>query len=63
MEAKPLSSAAFIEKASWYQKPYISISKKGTLDIHPQCARFLTLREDDQVSHQAEMAIAAAQKA
>ncbi|GAA0219421.1 beta-ketoacyl-ACP synthase III [Marinomonas primoryensis] len=61
MEAKPLSSAAFIEKASGIKSRYI-YSKKGALDIH-RMRPILDVREDDQVSHQAEMAIAAAQKA
>ncbi|TYL47769.1 beta-ketoacyl-ACP synthase III [Marinomonas sp. IMCC 4694] len=61
IEAKPLSSAAFIEKASGIKSRYI-YSKEGALDIH-RMRPVLPIRHDDQVSHQAEMAIAAAKKA
>ncbi|WP_421852400.1 beta-ketoacyl-ACP synthase III [Marinomonas sp.] len=59
--AKPLSSAAFIEKASGIKSRYI-YSKEGALDIN-RMRPILEVRSDEQVSHQAEMAIAAAQKA
>ncbi|MFQ3199775.1 MAG: beta-ketodecanoyl-[acyl-carrier-protein] synthase [Zhongshania sp.] len=61
LEAKPLSSPAFIEKASGIKSRYI-YAKEGVLDIHRMRPR-LELRGDDQVSHQAEMAISAAKKA
>lgn len=61
IEARPLSSAAFIEKASGIKSRYI-YSKEGALDIH-RMRPVLPIRHDDQVSHQAEMAIAAANKA
>jgi len=61
IEAKPLSNAAFIEKASGIKNRYI-YSKKGALDIH-RMRPILNVRDDDQVSHQAEMAISAAKKA
>ncbi|MCB5161872.1 beta-ketoacyl-ACP synthase III [Marinomonas algarum] len=59
--AKPLSSASFIEKASGIKSRYV-YSKEGVLDID-RMRPSLDVRDDDQVSHQAEMAIAAAQKA
>lgn len=58
---KPLSSAAFIEKASGIKQRY-TYCKEGMLDIdrmRPQ----LTERGDDELSHQAEMAVNAAQAA
>ena len=61
IEAKPLSSAAFIEKASGIKSRYV-YSKEGALDIH-RMRPVLEVRTDEQLSHQAEMAIAAAQKA
>jgi len=61
LEAKLLSSAAFIEKASGIKSRYI-YSKEGALDID-RMRPLLAPREDDEVSHQAEMAIAAANKA
>ncbi|NLQ16303.1 beta-ketoacyl-ACP synthase III [Marinomonas sp. M1K-6] len=60
-EAKPLSSAAFIEKASGIKSRYI-YAKEGALDIN-RMRPLLEVRNDEQVSHQAEMAIAAAHKA
>ena len=55
---KPLSSAEFIEKASGIQRRY-AYEKDGILDIdcmHPRFPR----RGDDELSHQAEMAVNAA---
>ncbi len=61
LDAKPLSSPAFIEKASGIKSRYV-YSKEGVLDIH-RMRPLLEIRDDGQVSHQAEMAIAAAKKA
>ncbi|MFT6550644.1 MAG: beta-ketodecanoyl-[acyl-carrier-protein] synthase [Zhongshania marina] len=61
LEAKPLSSPEFIEKASGIKNRY-AYSKEGVLDIH-RMRPLLDIRDDEQVSHQAEMAIAAAKKA
>jgi beta-ketodecanoyl-[acyl-carrier-protein] synthase len=61
LAAKPLSSPAFIEKASGIKSRYV-YSKEGVLDIH-RMRPLLEIRDDGQVSHQAEMAIAAAKKA
>jgi beta-ketodecanoyl-[acyl-carrier-protein] synthase len=61
IEAKPLSSTGLIEKASGIKSRYI-YSKEGALDIH-RMRPILEVRDDEQVSHQAEMAIAAAKKA
>lgn len=61
LEAKPFSSAEFIEKASGIKSRY-SYSKEGVLDptrMRPQ----LSERSDEELSHQAEMALAAAEKA
>ncbi|WP_373090452.1 beta-ketoacyl-ACP synthase III [Zhongshania sp.] len=58
LDAKPLSSADFIEKVSGIKSRYI-YSKKGALDI-TRMRPILEVRSDEQVSHQAEMAIAAA---
>ena len=59
--AKPLSSAAFIEKASGIKSRYV-YCKEGVLDINRMRPK-LTPRSDDELSHQAEMAVAAAEKA
>lgn len=59
--AKPLSSAAFIEKASGIKSRYV-YCKEGVLDIDRMRPK-LTPRSDDELSHQAEMAEAAAEKA
>jgi beta-ketodecanoyl-[acyl-carrier-protein] synthase len=61
LEAKPLSSPAFIEKASGIKSRYV-YSKEGILDIH-RMRPLLEPRGDNEVSHQAEMAISAAKKA
>ncbi len=58
LAAKPFSSAEFVEKASGIKSRY-AYRKEGILDItrmRPKIAR----REDDEVSHQAEMALNAA---
>lgn len=57
-EAKPFSSAEFIEKASGIRSRY-AFSKEGILD--PERMRpALEERDDEALSHQAEMAVAAA---
>lgn len=57
-EAKPFSSAEFIEKASGIRSRY-AFSKEGILD--PERMRpALEARDDEALSHQAEMAVAAA---
>ncbi|WP_373095802.1 beta-ketoacyl-ACP synthase III [Zhongshania sp.] len=61
LEAKPLSSAEFIEKVSGIKSRYI-YSKDGALDINRMRPR-LEVRGDEQVSHQAEIAISAAKAA
>ncbi|KJZ11542.1 3-oxoacyl-ACP synthase [Marinomonas sp. S3726] len=61
LRPKPLSSAAFIEKASGIKSRYI-YSKEGVLDINRMRPK-LEARGDDELSHQAEMAVAAAEKA
>ena len=61
LEEKPLSSAEFIEKASGIKRRYAYV-KDGILDIdvmHPRISR----RDDDELSHQAEMALNAAKLA
>ncbi|WP_191603620.1 beta-ketoacyl-ACP synthase III [Marinomonas algicola] len=59
--AKPFSSAEFIAKASGIKSRYI-YCKDGALDIDRMRPR-LSIRQDDELSHQAEMAVAAANKA
>jgi beta-ketodecanoyl-[acyl-carrier-protein] synthase len=58
---KPLSSAGFIEKASGIKSRYV-YCKDGVLDINRMRPK-LTPRADDELSHQAEMAVGAAEKA
>lgn len=58
---KPLSSAAFIEKASGIKQRYAYI-KDGILDIDRMCPR-IPSRADDELSDQAEMALHAARDA
>lgn len=58
---KPMSSAEFIEKASGIKSRYV-YAKEGILDID-RMRPLLPVREDDELSHQAEMAVAAAQQA
>lgn len=60
-EAKPLSNAEFIEKASGIKSRFV-YRKEGALD--PERMRpYIEPRGNDQLSHQAEMAVAAAKKA
>lgn len=61
LEAKPLSSAEFIYKASGIKSRYV-YSKEGILD-RSRMRPSLPSRQDDEISYQAEMAINAAQKA
>ncbi len=61
MAAKPLSTASFVEKASGIKSRYVYI-KDGILDINRMTPR-IPLRAEDEISDQAEMAIAAAKKA
>ena len=58
---KPLSSPEFVEKASCIKSRYV-YRKEGILDINRMRPK-IEHRSDDQVSHQAEMAINAARKA
>lgn len=57
-EAKPLSSAEFIEKASGIKARYAYV-KDGILDIDRMRPR-IPERSEDELSHQAEMALNAA---
>lgn len=61
MEEKPLSSARFIEKASGIKARYV-YSKEGILDINRMCPK-ITERKEEELSHQAEIAVKAARKA
>ncbi|MFT5691703.1 MAG: beta-ketodecanoyl-[acyl-carrier-protein] synthase [Oceanicoccus sp.] len=61
VEAKPLSSAEFINKASGINNRYV-YRKEGVLDID-RMRPILEVRSNDVVSHQAEMAVNAALKA
>ena len=58
---KPLSSAEFIEKASGIKQRYV-YAKDGILDVD-RMRPILPRRGDDELSHQAEMALAAARDA
>ncbi len=58
VEAKPLSSAEFIKKASGINQRYIYI-KDGVSDINRMKPR-IPQRSDDELSHQAEFAVKAA---
>ena len=58
---KPLSSAEFIEKASGIKQRY-TYCKDGILDVDRMRPR-LVQRSDDELSHQAEMAVNAAKAA
>ena len=62
-ELAPLqpSSVEFIEKASGIKQRY-TYSKKGILDIDRMRPK-ISVRSDDELSHQAEMAVAAARDA
>lgn len=59
--AKPTSTAAFIEKASGIKSRFVYI-KDGILDVERMSPR-IPLRPEDEISDQAEMAVAAARKA
>lgn len=58
LEEKPFSSAEFIEKASGIKSRYAYV-KEGILDVERMRPR-IPERPDDALSHQAEMAVAAA---
>ncbi|WP_136678964.1 beta-ketoacyl-ACP synthase III [Neptunomonas sp. XY-337] len=60
-EPKALSSAEFIEKASGIKSRY-TYCKEGTLDVNRMRPK-IAARSDDQLSHQAEIALDAAKKA
>jgi beta-ketodecanoyl-[acyl-carrier-protein] synthase len=57
LEARPASSEAFIEKASGIRSRYAYV-KDGILDIDRMRPR-IPLRREDEVSHQAEIALSA----
>ncbi|MDN3637627.1 beta-ketoacyl-ACP synthase III [Simiduia curdlanivorans] len=59
--AKPHSSAEFIEKASGIKSRYV-YAKEGICDIN-RMTPSIPARADDELSHQAEMALAAAKDA
>lgn len=61
LDEKPLSSAEFVEKASGIKSRFV-YRKEGILDIERMRPK-LEHRTNDEVSHQAEMAINAAKKA
>lgn len=61
IEPKPMSSAAFIEKASGIKSRYI-YQKEGALDIH-RMRPLIPERADEELSQQAEIAVAAARDA
>lgn len=61
LEAKPHSSAEFIEKASGIKSRYV-YEKDGICDVDRMTPR-IPARTDDELSHQAEMALAAAKRA
>ncbi|MFC3092680.1 beta-ketoacyl-ACP synthase III [Alteromonas sediminis] len=61
IDAMPFSSAEFIEKASGIKQRYI-YQKEGALDID-RMRPLIPKRRDDELSHQAEMAVNAAKKA
>jgi beta-ketodecanoyl-[acyl-carrier-protein] synthase len=61
MDAKPLSSVRFIEKASGIQSRYV-YDKEGMLDINRMRPKFPERGEDD-LSNQAEIAVFAAREA
>ncbi|MBD2858064.1 beta-ketoacyl-ACP synthase III [Spongiibacter sp. KMU-158] len=61
VEEKPLSTAEFIEKASGIKSRYVYV-KDGILDIDRMTPR-IPVRPEEQISDQAEMAVAAARKA
>jgi beta-ketodecanoyl-[acyl-carrier-protein] synthase len=61
VEARPLSSAEFIEKASGIRRRY-AYEKQGILDID-RMRPHIPLRGEDELSHQAEIALNAARPA
>lgn len=61
VESMPLSSAAFIEKASGIKQRYIYV-KDGALDIERMRPN-IPKRRDDELSHQAEFAVNSARLA
>ncbi|AFU99180.1 beta-ketoacyl-ACP synthase III [Simiduia agarivorans] len=61
LAAKPHSSAEFIEKASGIKSRYV-FAKEGICDID-RMAPVIPQRAEDEMSHQAEMALAAAKQA
>ena len=61
LEAKPHSSAEFIEKASGIKSRYIYV-KDGVLDVH-RMRPAIAERADTDLSHQAEIALKAAKAA
>ena len=61
IEAKPISSAKFVEKASGTKSRYVYI-KDGVLDINRMRPK-IPERADEELSHQGEIALKAAQKA
>ncbi|MEP4888612.1 MAG: beta-ketoacyl-ACP synthase III [Aliiglaciecola sp.] len=61
VKAKPLSSAEFVEKASGIKSRYAYV-KDGVLDIE-RMRPDIPERSDDELSHQAEVALDAAKKA
>jgi beta-ketodecanoyl-[acyl-carrier-protein] synthase len=61
LDEKPLSSVEFIEKASGIKQRY-TYCKEGILDVDRMRPR-LPQRADDELSHQAEMAVNAARRA
>lgn len=60
-EAKPFSSAEFVEKASGIKSRYI-YQKDGVLDIN-RMRPIIPERADDELSHQAEIAVLSAKAA
>lgn len=61
VDAKPHSSAEFVEKASGIKSRYI-YAKEGVLDIH-RMRPIIEERADDELSQQAEIAVKAAEAA
>lgn len=61
LASKPHSSAEFIEKASGIKSRYI-YRKEGALDVN-RMRPIIDERSDDELSHQAEIAVYAAKKA
>lgn len=61
VEAKPHSSAEFIEKASGIKSRYV-YKKEGILDIDRMCPS-IEERQPGEISHQAEIGVFAAKKA